>query len=1072
MQPLLRFLRLLHILSGADVFSSADASRLVSDCSAITPRWSIIRYVFFAISVTTGAATANSVAWGWQVGTEAVVEPVKLERVAAKPIEEVIRSIETLSGFEVELVAAEPLVQDPVAFAFDPSGRLLVIEMLDYSEQDKESLGRLRRLEDTDHDGTMDRAETLLDHLSWPTALALVEKGVLIAAAPELYWLDTEKFNGQAGSVKPEVWATGLGRSNVQGLINSFRWGLDQRWHATSSSNGGEIRGLLTIDALSIRMQDIAVDTRTRKLGTVPGGGQHGMDFNAFGDKFVSSNSDHFQQVIAWQYPEWASQVLSRPLTLRRSMASDGPQAEVYRASPVEAWRTWRTELRVTGKVPGIVEGGGRAAGYFTGATGVVIYDGDQWGPLEFPTAFVADVGSNLIHRKKMVRRGLWWTGERVDEKMEFVRSSDIWFRPVQLGDGPDGCLYIADMAREVIEHPASLPPMIKGQLDLTSGRDKGRIWRVKAKDRPIRRTPPNLDQLSSAELATVTGHANGWHRETAARLLYERNDPSAIGALQNVVLHSPLAEGRIQALAVLGGYENGLNEEVCVSALRDVHPRVQQQIFWQLGRKRISFKELEYLSAEIDKIAAEGSLESQFWLALYLGQIATYRPELRQDPLYVEVLSNLVLKQLNQDRRSELAYWPEYVLAVEWCLGSHSLAMMEQLLAQDVAETSLLEPWIESLLFGALKHQPTAEVLERFTEAWKKFSHGHEADQTQMAQSLIEALGRKFSSATAWCRADADRAMQVWLKNELMPRVEMALSNSSGILPRDLLGWELLERLPASERWNLLEKALMNDVSPIVQLAALKTMVANDGSHFDLILNQLDEFSPEVYAVALEAMAGREMGAAKLLDAMERNEVAAGTLPSEIWLTLERLPDEKLAARGKKLHSGLLPSVAWEEVAAGYRKAWGEKPDLENGRVIFRKLCSSCHRIENEGTNIGPPLASVIEKSNEQIALSVFQPNAEVDPRYQMYQLVTDDGVVHTGLMESSQGDVVVIRNAKAELERFQRAEIEVLKASGKSLMPEGLLAQMKPEEFRDVIAFIREYAGRSQSSTKKSKE
>jgi len=1072
MQLSQRSLGPLGILSCAEAFSEAGSSRLKSAYAAVTAGWFIQRYIFFAISLTIGIATDSSVAWGWQGGADAVVEPVKLERVAAKPIEEVIRSIETLSGFEVELVAAEPLVQDPVAFAFDPSGRLLVIEMLDYSEQDKESLGRLRRLEDTDHDGTMDRAETLLDHLSWPTALALVEKGVLIAAAPELYWLDTEKFNGQVGSVKPEVWATGFGRSNVQGLINSFRWGLDQRWHATSSSNGGELRGLLTIDALSIRMQDIAIDTRTRKLGTIPGGGQHGMDFNAFGDKFVSSNSDHFQQVIAWQYPEWTAQVLSRPLTLRRSMASDGPQAEVYRASPVEAWRTWRTELRVTGKVPGIVEGGGRAAGYFTGATGVVIYDGDQWGPLEFPTALVADVGSNLIHRKKMVRRGLWWSGERADEKKEFVRSSDIWFRPVQLGDGPDGCLYIADMAREVIEHPASLPPMIKGQLDLTSGRDKGRIWRVKAKDRPIRRAPPNLDSLSSAELASATGHANGWHRETAARLLYERNDANAIGALQNVVLHSPLAEGRIQALAVLGSYENGLNEALIVSALRDVHPRVQQQIFWQLGRKRISFKGQEYLSAEIEKIAAEGSLESQFWLALYMGQIATYQPELRQDPLYVQVVGNLVMKQLNRDRQSELAYWPEYILAVEWCLGSQSLTMMERLLAQDVAETSLFEPWIESLLFGALKHRPTTEVLDRFTEAWKKFSHSDQADQAQLAQRLIEALGRKFSSATAWCRADADRAMQVWLRNELLPRVEMALEKSRGIHPRDLLGWELLERLPASERYGLLEKALKYEVSPIVQVAALKTMVANESSHFDLILSQLDEFSPEVYAVALETMAGREMGAAKLLDAMERNDVAAGTLPSEIWLTLERLPDEKLAARGKKLHSGLLPTVAWEEVAAGYRKAWEEKPDLENGRVVFRKLCSSCHRIENEGTNIGPPLASVIEKSNEQIALSVFQPNAEVDPRYQMYQLVTDDGVVHTGLMESSQGDVVMIRNAKAELERFERTEIEVLKASGKSLMPEGLLAQMKPEEFRDVIAFIREYAGRSQSSTKNSKE
>jgi putative membrane-bound dehydrogenase-like protein len=1006
--------------------------------------------------------------YAWQTSPAVTLAEVKLERVPAKPIDEVIRHLQTLPGFEIELVAAEPLVQDPVAFAFDARGRLLVIEMLDYSEQDKESLGRLRRLEDIDHDGKMDRVETLLDHLSWPTALALAQEGVLIAAAPDLYWLEAAKSGESSTTVQPQVWATGFGRSNVQGLINSFRWGLDQRWHATTSSNGGDIRGLLTIDALSVRLQDIAIDTRTRKLGTIPGGGQHGMDFNAFGDKFVSSNSDHFQQVIAWQYPEWTAQVLSKPLTLRRSMALDGPQAEVYRASPVEAWRTWRTELRVTGKVPGIVEGGGRAAGYFTGATGVVIYDGDQWGELEFPTAFVADVGSNLIHRKKMVRRGLWWYGERADEKTEFLRSSDIWFRPVQMGDGPDGCLYIADMAREVIEHPASLPPMIKGQLDLTSGRDKGRIWRVKAKAQPIRRSPPNLDQLSTAELAAITGHPNGWHRETAARLLYERNDPAAIEALRQVASKCELAEGRVQALASLGSYENGFDEKVIVAALQDSHPRVLQQIFWQLGRNQISYKDHAYLQPEISRIANMGSLESQLYLALYLGQLATTQPELRQEAHYREWASALVLTQLNQDRRIELANLPEFVLAVEWCLGDNSLAMFETLLAQKVNDSSVLEPWIESLLFGGLKHLPTSDVLNVFSAAWTKCSQSDERDQVVLAKWLIEALERKFSSATTWCRADADRAMRIWLEGSLLPRVESALEDSRGVLARDLLGWELLSRLPSEERFALLKRALNDRVTAVVQVTALKTMVANDASHFEFILSKLGELTPEVYTVALETMAGRELGAAKMLDAIETNQLAAGTLPGEIWLTLERLPNESLATRSKKLHANLFPTVAWEEVAAGYRKAWDSKADLDNGRLVFRKLCGSCHRIEDEGTHIGPPLASVIEKSNEQIALSVFQPNAEVDPRYQMYQLVTDDGVVHTGLMEASQGDVVVIRNAKGELERFQRAEIEVLKASGKSLMPEGLLSQMKPEEFRDVLAFIRQYAGRNQPSAK----
>jgi putative membrane-bound dehydrogenase-like protein len=1012
--------------------------------------------------------------FAWQEKSEPpLIEPVTLERVPAKSMEEVIQSIETAAGFEVELVAAEPLVQDPVAFAFDARGRLLVIEMLDYSEQDKESLGRLRRLEDVDHDGRMDRVETLVDGLSWPTALALVgegspNEGVLIGAAPDLFWLPKRDEGADSSQAKPEIWATGFGRSNVQGLMNSFRWGLDQRWHATTSSNGGEVRGVLTLEALQLRLQDIAIDTRTRNMGVTPGGGQHGMDFNSFGDKFVSSNSDHFQQVIAWQYPEWSSQVLSKPLTLRRSMATDGPQAEVFRASPVEAWRTWRTELRMTGKVPGIVEGGGRAAGYFTGATGVVIYDGDQWGPLEYPVAFVADVGSNLVHRKKLVRQGLWWYGQRVDENTEMVRSRDIWFRPVQLGDGPDGCLYIADMAREVIEHPASLPPMIKGQLDLTSGRDKGRIWRVKAKDRPIRRQPPNLDQLSSPELASFTGHPNGWHRETAARLLYERNDPAAIDRLREVAVTCKLPEGRVQALALLGTFQDGLNQAVVLTSLADSSPRVQQQTLWQLARNRLGYKELPYLTPQLEVIGETGSLESQFWLALYLGQLATLQPNLRQDEVYRNIVSDLITTQLNQDRRIELAQWPEFILAVEWCAGEHGLSLFEKVTHSSVDDAAVIEPWLDSLLFSAFRHQPTEKVLAAFDRSWEMNARSDEVEGVEKAKMLIAALERKFTAGTAWCRGEADQAMQVWLKKSLLPRVETILDDSRGVIQRDLLGWELLGRLPADERLGLLQRAIKNEVIVLVQASALRNLVANEEKHFSLILERLSAMPPEVYAIGLEALAGREKGAMALLDAIERSEVGAGTLPNEIWLTLERMPSENVTARAKKIHAGLVPTVAWEEVAPAYRQAWEGAADVEQGRLVFRKLCAACHRIENEGTQIGPPLASVIEKSNEQIALSVFQPNAEVDPRYQMYQLITDDGVVHTGLMDSSQGDVVMIRNAQGTLERFQREEIELLKASGKSLMPEGLLAQMKPEEFRDMLAFIRQFAGRNQSTSK----
>jgi hypothetical protein len=163
------------------------------------------------------------------------------------------------------------------------------------------------------------------------------------------------------------------------------------------------------------------------------------------------------------------------------SIAADGPAAEVFRTSPEEPWRVLRTQWRVAGMVPGPIEGGGRASGYFTSATGATIYRGDAW-PAEYVgDAFIADCGSNLIHRKQLLPTASPSSAQRpADERgTEFATCSDVWFRPVQFANAPDGTLYVIDMYREIIEHPWSLPPGIKEHLDLNSGNDRGRIYRI-----------------------------------------------------------------------------------------------------------------------------------------------------------------------------------------------------------------------------------------------------------------------------------------------------------------------------------------------------------------------------------------------------------------------------------------------------------------------------------------------------------------------------------------------------------------------------------------------------------------
>ena len=217
----------------------------------------------------------------------------------------------------------------------------------------------------------------------------------------------------------------------------------------------------------------------------------------------------------------------------------------------------------------GPVEGGGRPSGYFTAATGITIYDGDAWDSEFKGDAFIADCGSNLVHRKKLYPDGPKMTAIRPEDerKTEFLASTDNWFRPVQMEVGPDGALYIADMYREVIEHPWSLPQGIKQHIDLDSGNDRGRIYRIV----PQKFTQPKMPRLaeaSDADLVKMLDHPNGWHRSTATRLLFERKNHQTIEPLRHRVNHGKNAYGRMHALHVLAGTEALASADILLSLI------------------------------------------------------------------------------------------------------------------------------------------------------------------------------------------------------------------------------------------------------------------------------------------------------------------------------------------------------------------------------------------------------------------------------------------------------------------------------------------------------------------------
>src|SRR5882724_2733951 len=446
---------------------------------------------------------------GWSA--EPTVSSNDLPRFPAVEPKDALKTFEVKKGFHLELAASEPTLASPIALSIDENGRMFVVEMIDYSERREEvpHLGRIRMLEDTDGDGVYDKSTVYADNLAWPTAVFCYGGGIFVAATPDILYLKDTNGDGKADTreVVFTGFAEGVKRINVQAMLNTFIWGLDNRIHGATSGNGGAIKSLKHPDSkiLDLHGRDFVIDPRTMTVTSEAGGGQHGLSFDDSGRRFACNNSDHIRFFVYDDRYAARNPFYSMPAPLA-SIAVDGPAAEVYRISPEEPWRVIRTRWRVAGLVGGPIEGGGRASGYFTGATGTTIYRGNAF-PREFlDNAFVGDAGGNLVHRKVLLPDGVGLKAQRPadEEQVEFIA------------------------------HPWSLPENIKKFLDLNSGNDRGRIYRIAPDGFKQPKLPP-LGKASTSELVATLENPNGWHRDTAARLFYERQDKAAVEPLTSI---------------------------------------------------------------------------------------------------------------------------------------------------------------------------------------------------------------------------------------------------------------------------------------------------------------------------------------------------------------------------------------------------------------------------------------------------------------------------------------------------------------------------------------------------------
>ncbi|MEX0641119.1 MAG: neutral/alkaline non-lysosomal ceramidase N-terminal domain-containing protein, partial [Pirellulales bacterium] len=421
-----------------------------------------------------------------------------------------LAAIRVRPGMTVELVAAEPLVVDPVAIDFGPDGTLWVAEMHDYPQGIDGKFkpgGRIKALTDTNGDGRYESATTFLDGIPFPTDVKVWRKGVLVCAAPDVLYAEDTNGDGRADVVKKLF--SGFATHNYQARINSLQYGLDNWVYASTGLFGGKISSHAG-SKIDLTSRDFRMRPDTGEIEPVTGQTQQSRVRDDW-DNWFGCDSGQFIR----HYPVVDRYVRRNPQVAPAATAmhvADYPDSNrVFPISPL-----------VTFKLSG-------APGYATAACGVGIYRDDLLGPEYYGNSFTCEPVGQLVHRLVLSPRGVTFSGRRAldEQQSEFLASSDNWFRPVQARTGPDGALWIVDMYRYVIEHPIWIPPDIVATLDVRAGDTMGRIYRVVPKNkkpRPIAR----LDKLDTAGLVAALNSTSGPQRDLAQQLLVRRGDRAA----------------------------------------------------------------------------------------------------------------------------------------------------------------------------------------------------------------------------------------------------------------------------------------------------------------------------------------------------------------------------------------------------------------------------------------------------------------------------------------------------------------------------------------------------------------
>jgi len=939
-------------------------------------------------------------------------------------------------GYRIELVAAEPVVLDPVAFDWDEQGRLWVIEMADYPlgmDGNGKVGGRVVRLEDTDHDGRYDKRHVIVSDLSYPTGILTWREGVIVTAAPDIFFISPD------GTKK--VLYTGFSTGNQQLRVNGLRWGMDG-WvycaagaHHGGYNKGTQIECKLTGEKIDLGSRDFRFKPDTGEFDPQTGPSQFGRARDDWGHWFGVQNS----------FPLWHYVLQDHYLRRNPHVIPPDPIHQLFpRNPPVYPASSMEKRFHSFDQ-----------AGRFTSACGIEVYRDVKLFNDGKTHAFTCEPFHNVVQHHILEDDGVTFKAVRdpAESKMDFLASEDRWCRPVMVRTGPDGALWVADMYRYMIEHPQWLPQNGKDELlpHYREGDDKGRIWRVVKSSHLAPRDEQTASKSGKAsgkgnvpfistERDDYFASPNGWLRDKAQmRAFWTKLSTQAIAALFEQATSGKNAAAQAQAAWTLhqaGQLTPDLlklllpseNDEVVVQGLQ-----IAETMPWEKNEESllllVNSNRVRHPRVRMQLALSAGQWSGD-WPADIVGSILE---EEQIDGLIFSAALSSSLPHLTRICEQFGGYEGKVDLKLVGTLLRCALATKNEkaiaaLLKRMEAQNGLAE------LLAVLdeKNLSLAAFPKQVTDAKAREAVEKMAARLQQAADSIQTAPTMES--LAMLASDREHRERV---KALLPEL-WAKSVEVGALAK------VRQDGPANTPDS---RGLATAPTEVLRLVA--KLQPQGGEQF--LLEDWDQRTPALRVQILETLLSNEAWTLALLKRPEAKSADAATRAR-----LMKHPKKNIASLAEKVFADST-SATRAAVVEKFKPALKLTGDAARGKTVFASVCISCHKLDGVGLELGPDLRSVAQHDAEKLLNSILDPSAIIEPGFMAYHCTLKNGEQLYGVIVTETSASLTLKMAGNITKSVLRSDVASLKSTGISLMPEGLEAAMTPQSLADLIAYLK---------------